>query len=68
MLCACVLGLSMGEAGVSIMHDVNHGSGLTNKSARYTLGMGMDLVRSPSSTSSLVLPHFGSSPEMCCRS
>ncbi|CAL5227084.1 g9990 [Coccomyxa viridis] len=43
-LCACMLGLSMGEAGVSIMHDVNHGSGLTDRSARYALGMGMDLI------------------------
>ena len=48
-LCACMLGLSMGEAGVSIMHDVNHGSGLTDRSARYALGMGMDLVRTSAS-------------------
>ena len=44
-LCACMLGVSMGEAGVSIMHDVNHGAGLPNKSARYALGTAMDLVR-----------------------
>ena len=47
MLCACMLGLSMGEAGVSIMHDVNHGAGLHDRRARYALGMGMDLVRMP---------------------
>ncbi len=44
-LCACLLGVSMGEAGVSIMHDVNHGAGLLSGSARYLLGTGMDLVR-----------------------
>lgn len=44
-LCSCLLGVSMGEAGVSIMHDVNHGAGLLSGSARYLLGTGMDLVR-----------------------
>ena len=43
-LCAVALGLCMGEAGVSIMHDVNHGAGLRSKSARYVLGTAMDLV------------------------
>jgi hypothetical protein len=43
-MCACMLGLSMGEAGVSIMHDVNHGAGLPSKRARYVLGAAMDLV------------------------
>ena len=43
-LCAVALGLCMGEAGVSIMHDVNHGAGLRSRSARYVLGTAMDLV------------------------
>lgn len=34
----------MGEAGVSIMHDVNHGAGLPSKRARYVMGAAMDLV------------------------
>ena len=42
--CAVALGLCMGEAGVSIMHDVNHGAGLRSRSARYVLGTAMDLV------------------------
>lgn len=44
LVCACILGLSMGEAGVSIMHDVNHGAGLPSKRARYVMGAAMDLV------------------------
>ena len=44
LVCACMLGLSMGEAGVSIMHDVNHGAGLPSKRARYVMGAAMDLV------------------------
>ncbi|CAK0758443.1 hypothetical protein CVIRNUC_002620 [Coccomyxa viridis] len=43
-LCAVALGLCMGEAGVSIMHDVNHGAGLRSRSARYVLGTAMDLI------------------------
>ena len=43
-LCAVALGLCMGEAGVSIMHDVNHGAGLRSRGARYVLGTAMDLV------------------------
>ena len=43
-LCAVALGLCMGEAGVSIMHDVNHCAGLRSRSARYVLGTAMDLV------------------------
>ena len=51
-LCAVALGLCMGEAGVSIMHDVNHGAGLRSRSARYVLGTAMDLV------SARLISHF----------
>lgn len=42
---ACLLGLCMGEIGVSIMHDANHGAGLRSRSGRYALGLTLDLVR-----------------------
>ncbi len=43
-LCACLLGVSMGQVGISIVHDVNHGSGLSSASSRYALGAIVDLV------------------------
>lgn len=44
-LCACWLGVSMGQVGISIVHDVNHGSGLSSATSRYVLGAIVDLVR-----------------------
>jgi hypothetical protein len=41
---ACLLGLCMGEIGVSIMHDANHGAGLNSRWGRYALGLTLDLV------------------------
>ena len=43
--CACLLGVCMGEIGVSIMHDANHGAGLPWRWGRYALGLTLDLVR-----------------------
>lgn len=35
----------MGQVGISIVHDVNHGSGLSTATSRYVLGAIVDLVR-----------------------
>ncbi|BDA41024.1 Acyl-lipid (8-3)-desaturase [Coccomyxa sp. Obi] len=43
-LCACWLGVSMGQVGISIVHDVNHGSGLSTATSRYVLGAIVDLI------------------------
>jgi hypothetical protein len=54
--CAAVLGASMGLVGVCIVHDVNHGAGLSSAAARYVLGTVVDLVCVLGSPSARPLP------------
>lgn len=44
----------MGQVGICIVHDVNHGSGLPSASSRYALGAIVDLVRIPTR----IIPSF----------
>lgn len=42
--CAVVLGMAMGEVGVSIMHDANHGAYSTNSWVTWLMSASLDIV------------------------